>query len=174
VDQPISPYAATKRCGEILGHVYHDLYNIDIIQLRFFTVYGPRQRPDLAIHKFSKLISEDKEIPFYGDGNTARDYTYIDDITDGILKSIIYLETHSKVYEIINLGESEVVKLSEMLSEIEINLGKMAQKKILPLQPGDVQKTNADITKARNLIGYQPTTNFQNGIKKFMEWFLRK
>ena len=174
VDHPISPYAATKRSGEILGHVYHSLYQIDIIQLRFFTVYGPRQRPDLAIHKFTQLISENREIPFYGDGNTARDYTYIDDIIVGILKSILYLENHLKVYEIINLGESEVIKLSEMLSEIEKNFNKIAQKKLLPMQPGDVQKTNADIFKAKNLIGYKPATDFQNGIKKFVEWFLRK
>ncbi|MBW7675241.1 GDP-mannose 4,6-dehydratase [Chryseobacterium chendengshani] len=174
VDKPISPYAATKKCGEILGHVYHSLYQIDIIQLRFFTVYGPRQRPDLAIHKFAKLIFEDQEIPFYGDGNTARDYTYIDDIIDGVLKSILYLEKHANIYEIINLGESEVITLSQMLSEIEKNLKKTAHRKFLPLQPGDVKKTNADITKAKNLIGYHPTTNFQNGIKKFMEWFLRK
>ncbi|SUX47403.1 GDP-mannose 4,6-dehydratase [Chryseobacterium indoltheticum] len=174
VDQPISPYAATKKSGEILGHVYHSLYGIDMIQLRFFTVYGPRQRPDLAIHKFTKLISENKEIPFYGDGNTARDYTYIDDIIDGMLKSIDYLEKNSDIYEIINLGENEVVTLTEMLSEIEKNLNKTANRKILPLQPGDVQKTSADITKAQNLIGYKPVTNFQNGTKKFVEWFLRK
>ncbi|MDQ0066924.1 GDP-mannose 4,6-dehydratase [Chryseobacterium lathyri] len=174
VDHPISPYAATKKSGEILGHVYHNLYHIDMIQLRFFTVYGPRQRPDLAIHKFTKLISEGQEIPFYGDGNTARDYTYIDDIIDGITKSILYLETHSGVYEIINLGESEVVTLSEMLSTIETTLGISATKKNLPMQPGDVQKTNADITKAKALIGYKPDTDFQNGIKKFVEWFLRK
>ncbi|MXS71282.1 NAD-dependent epimerase/dehydratase family protein [Flavobacteriaceae bacterium W22] len=174
VDNPISPYAATKKCVEILGHVYHDLYKIDMIQLRFFTVYGPRQRPDLAIYKFTKLISEDKEIPFYGDGNTARDYTYIDDIIDGVLKSASYLENNSDVYEIINLGENEVITLSEMLSEIEKNLGKTAIRKNLPLQPGDVLKTNADIAKARHLIDYHPATNFQNGIKKFVEWFLRK
>ncbi|KUJ51883.1 GDP-mannose 4,6-dehydratase [Chryseobacterium sp. JAH] len=174
VDHPISTYAATKKCGEILGHVYHSLYHIDMIQLRFFTVYGPRQRPDLAIYKFTKLISENKEIPFYGDGNTARDYTYIDDVVDGIVKSINYLENNINVYEIINLGESEVIKLSEMLSVIEQNLDKIATKKILPMQQGDVQKTNADITKARHLLGYEPTTNFQNGTKKFVEWFLRK
>lgn len=174
VDQPISPYAATKKCGEILGHVYHSLYDIDMIQLRFFTVYGPRQRPDLAIHKFTNLISQNKEIPFYGDGNTARDYTYIDDIIDGISKSIHYLENNSKVYEIINLGESEVITLSEMLTYLERHLDKIATKKILPMQQGDVQKTNADITKAQSLIGYKPTTNFQNGTKKFVEWFLRK
>ncbi|MGG5209463.1 GDP-mannose 4,6-dehydratase [Chryseobacterium sp. MIQD13] len=174
VDRPISPYAATKKSSEVSGHVYHSLYHIDMIQLRFFTVYGPRQRPDLAIHKFTKLISEGQEIPFYGDGNTARDYTYIDDIIDGITKSILYLEAHSNVYEIINLGESEVITLSEMLSTIETTLGISAIKKNLPMQPGDVQKTNADITKAKTLIGYKPDTDFQNGIKKFVEWFLRK
>jgi len=174
VDHPISPYAATKRCGEILGHVYYSLYEIDMIQLRFFTVYGPRQRPDLAIHKFTKLISENQEIPFYGDGNTARDYTYIDDIIEGIIKSIQYLEANSKVYEIINLGENEVIKLSDMLSSIEKYLNKKAKKNLLPMQPGDVHKTCADITKAESLIGYLPTTDFQNGIKKFVEWFLRK
>lgn len=174
VDNPISPYAGTKKCGEILGHVYHDLYKIDMIQLRFFTVYGPRQRPDLAIHKFTKLILEDQEVPFYGDGTTARDYTFIDDIIDGILKSIEYLERHSGIYEILNLGESEVITLNEMLSTIEAALGKSAIRKNLPMQPGDVLKTNADITKAMTLIGYKPDTNFQNGIKIFVEWFLRK
>ncbi|MGH1518410.1 GDP-mannose 4,6-dehydratase [Chryseobacterium sp. JK1] len=174
VDNPISPYAATKKSGEIIGHVYHNLYHIDMIQLRFFTVYGPRQRPDLAIHKFTQLISENQEIPFYGDGNTARDYTYIEDIIDGISKSILYLEQNSGIYEILNLGENQVVTLSEMVSTIEMALGKSATKKILPMQPGDVTKTNADITKARDLIGYKPMTDFQNGIKKFVEWFLRK
>ncbi len=172
VDKPISPYAASKKAGEILGHVYHHLYHIDMIQLRSFTVYGPRQRPDLAIHKFTKLILDDNEIPFYGDGSTARDYTFIDDIIDGILKSVLHLENNEKVYEIINLGESEVVTLSEMLSELEKALGKSASKKMLPMQAGDVLKTNADITKAKTLIGYKPTTDFQNGIKKFVEWFL--
>ena len=174
VDRPISPYAATKKSGEVLGHVYHDLYGIDMIQLRFFTVYGPRQRPDLAIYKFTKLISEGQEIPFYGDGNTARDYTYIDDIIEGIQKAINYLETHTGVYEIINLGESEVITLNEMVATIEDTLDKKAIKKRLPMQPGDVKKTNADISKAKTLIGYKPGTNFQNGIKKFVEWFLRK
>ena len=172
MDRPISPYAATKKAGELLGHVYHHLYEIDMIHLRFFTVYGPRQRPDLAIHKFTKLILDDAEIPFYGNGSTARDYTYIDDIIDGILKSVLYLESREKVFEIINLGENEVITLAEMLSELEKALGKYANKKILPMQAGDVLKTNADITKAKTLIAYKPTTNFQNGIKKFVEWFL--
>jgi len=173
VDNPISPYAATKRCVEVLGHVYHNLYHIDCIHLRFFTVYGPRQRPDLAIYKFTKLIVEDNEIPFYGEGNTSRDYTYIDDIIDGITKSVNYIENNPNLYEIINLGESEVVSLSEMLSTLENTLKKSAIKKNLPMQPGDVLKTSADITKARTLIDYKPDTNFQNGIKKFVEWFLR-
>lgn len=173
VDYPISPYAATKKCGEILGHVYHHLYGIDMIHLRFFTVYGPRQRPDLAIHKFTKLMCENREIPFYGDGSTARDYTFIDDVIEGIHKAIVYLETHHDVYEIINLGESEVINLNEMVQEIENSLKKQSVRKNLPLQAGDVQKTNANIQKAKSLIGYQPQTNFQNGIKKFVEWFLR-
>ena len=174
VDNPISPYAATKKCGEILGHVYHELYHIDMIQLRFFTVYGPRQRPDLAIHKFTQLISEGMEIPFYGNGNTARDYTYIDDIIDGITKSILYLEKNSDVYEILNLGENQVITLNDMVATIENAMNMTAVRKNLPMQPGDVTKTNADITKAKALIGYEPSTDFQNGIKKFVEWFLRK
>lgn len=173
VDKPISPYAATKKCTEILGHVYHHLYGINMVHLRFFTVYGPRQRPDLAIHKFAKIISENKEIPFYGDGSTSRDYTFIDDIIDGILKSIKSLEEKSPVFEILNLGENEVINLQEMVSTLETEMNVSAKKNPLPMQPGDVLKTNADITKAKALIGYQPTTNFQNGIKKFVEWFLR-
>ena len=173
VDRPVSPYAATKKCGAILGHTYHHLYDIDMIQLRFFTVYGPRQRPDLAIHKFAKIISDGGEIPFYGDGTTARDYTFVEDIVDGITKSIVYLENHNKVYEVLNLGENQVVSLKEMLVEIETNLDRKAKLNRLPMQAGDVQKTNADITKAKKMVGYTPKTNFQNGIKKFVEWFLR-
>ena len=173
VENPISPYAATKKSTEILGHVYHHLYGIDMIHLRFFTVYGPRQRPDLAIHKFTKLISENKEIPFYGNGSTARDYTFIDDIIEGIHKSITHIESQDQVYEIINLGESQVINLNEMVETIENELEKKSIKKNLPLQPGDVNKTNANIQKAKTLIGYQPRTHFQNGIKKFVEWFLR-
>ncbi|MHA3047241.1 GDP-mannose 4,6-dehydratase [Riemerella anatipestifer] len=174
VDRPISPYAATKKCVEILGHTYHHLYGMDMVQLRFFTVYGPRQRPDLAIHKFTKIIKENELVPFYGDGNTARDYTFIDDIIDGIIKSIKYVEDNTGVYEIFNLGESEVVSLHKMLSTIEEELGVKANLNKLPMQAGDVQKTNADIKKAQQKIGYAPTTNFQNGIKKFVEWFLKK
>lgn len=172
VDFAISPYAATKKSGEVLGHVYHKLYDIDMIQLRFFTVYGPKQRPDLAIHKFTKMILEEKSIPFYGDGNTKRDYTYIDDIVDGILKSIDYLFKNKNVYEIFNLGESHVVSLKEMLETIEKVLGKKAVLDKQPMQPGDVEKTYADISKAKEILGYNPKTNFEDGIKKFVEWYI--
>lgn len=173
VDFAISPYAATKKSCEVMGHVYHNLYNIDMVQLRFFTVYGPKQRPDLAIHKFTKMILEDKPIPFYGDGTTKRDYTYIDDIVDGILKSMSYLFNNENVYEIFNLGESHVVSLKEMVETIENALGKKATLDIQPMQPGDVDKTYADISKAKAMIGYEPQTNFAEGIRKFVEWYKR-
>ncbi|MDL1913921.1 MAG: NAD-dependent epimerase/dehydratase family protein [Bergeyella sp.] len=174
VDFPISPYAATKRCIEIMGHVYHHLYEIDMIFLRFFTVYGPRQRPDLAIHKFSNLIAGEKEIPFFGNGNTSRDYTYIDDIIEGVMKSIDYLKKNQNVFENINLGENERISLNKMVSALESTLKKKAIKKHFPVHKGDVKKTNADLTKAKKMLGYQPKTKFQNGIKKFVAWFLAK
>ncbi|WP_443864365.1 GDP-mannose 4,6-dehydratase [Fusobacterium ulcerans] len=172
VDFAVSPYAATKKSGEIIGHVYHKLYNIDMIQLRFFTVYGPKQRPDLAIHKFTKMVLAGEPIPFYGDGNTKRDYTYIDDIVDGILKSIDYLFKNQDVYEIFNLGESHVVSLKEMVETIEKVLGKKAVLDKQPMQLGDVEKTYADISKAKEVLGYDPKTNFEDGIKKFVEWYM--
>jgi len=172
VDFAISPYAATKKSGEIIGHVYHKLYNIDMIQLRFFTVYGPKQRPDLAIHKFTKMTLAGEPIPFYGDGNTKRDYTYIDDIVDGISKSMDYLFKNQDVYEIFNLGESHVVSLKEMVETIEKVLGKKAVLDKQPMQLGDVEKTYADISKAKEILGYNPKTNFENGIKKFVEWYM--
>ena len=174
VDFAISPYAATKKSCEVMGHVYHKLYNIDMVQLRFFTVYGPKQRPDLAIHKFTEMILEDKPIPFYGDGTTKRDYTYIDDIVDGILKSMNYLFNNENVYEIFNLGESHVVSLKEMVETIENAIGKKAILDIQPMQPGDVDKTYADISKAKAMIGYDPQTNFSEGIRKFVEWYKRQ
>lgn len=173
VDHPISPYAATKRCTEILGHVYHHLYNIDMLHLRFFTVYGPRQRPDLAIYKFTQNILHRKEIPFYGDGSTSRDYTFIGDIIAGMQKAIIYLENHDQIYETVNLGESEVITLQDMVLALEEELGQAAAKKFLPPQPGDMMKTNANIQKAKLLLHYDPQTPFRAGIKKFVEWFLR-
>lgn len=171
VDFAISPYAATKKSCEVIGHVYHKLYNIDMFQLRFFTVYGERQRPDLAIYKFTKMILEGEKIPFYGDGNTFRDYTYIKDIIQGIQKSIDYLRSNSNVYEILNLGESNTVSLKEMVETIENELKIEAKINKLSMQMGDVDKTYADIKKARELIGYNPETEFKEGIKKFVKWF---
>lgn len=171
VDFAISPYAATKKSCEVIGHTYHHLYNIDMVMLRFFTVYGPGQRPDLAIHKFTNMIENDIEIPFYGDGSTKRDYTFIDDIVDGVLKSIDYVCNNESVYEILNLGESKTICLSTMVATIENALGKKANIKKMPMQPGDVNITYADITKAKNLIGYNPTMNFKDGVKLFVDWY---
>ncbi len=169
IHQPISPYASTKAAGELICHTYSHLYGIRIVCLRFFTVYGARQRPDLAIHKFSKLISEGQSIPVFGDGTTRRDYTYIDDIIQGVRASIDYDKTP---YEIFNLGESQTIELRELIEVLEENLGKKAIIERNPMQPGDVPVTFADITKARELLGYNPTTKITEGIPKFVEWFL--
>lgn len=171
VDHPISPYAATKKAGELLVHTYHHLYNIDAINLRFFTVYGPRQRPDLAIHKFFNHLYSNKPIDIYGDGSTGRDYTYIEDIVQGIESSFHYLEQHENVNEIINLGNSSPVKLAELISTIENVTQKQFIKKYLPMQEGDVDLTFADIEKTKKLLNYQPGTTLQEGLKKFKTWF---
>ena len=167
VDNPISPYASTKKSGELLCHVYSHLYQFDITCLRFFTVYGPRQRPDLAIHKFTRLIYEDKPIPFYGDGNTSRDYTYIDDIVNGVSCALNNLGG----YRIYNLGESTVINLNKLVYTIEKFVGKKAVFNRLPLQQGDVNSTYADVSKAKEEIGYNPQYDFETGIKKFVEWY---
>jgi len=165
--KPISPYAATKLAGEALCHTYHHLYGMDIACLRFFTVYGPAQRPDLAIHKFSRLIAADKPIEMFGDGSTRRDYTYIDDIVEGVLACVF-----SKFgYEIINLGNSNTVELRYLVELLERALGKKARIERKPEQPGDVPVTSADIRKARRLLGYEPKTKIEQGILKFVEWF---
>ena len=168
IRQPISPYAATKAAGELICHTYTHLYGIRCVCLRFFTVYGPRQRPDLAIHKFARLISEGKSIPVFGDGTTRRDYTYIDDIIAGVRAAIDYTRTE---YEVINLGESRTVELRELISLLEKELGLSAKIDRQPLQPGDVPQTFADITKARQILGYDPQTQIETGIKQFVEWF---
>jgi len=169
VDLPISPYAATKKAGELICHTYHHLEQISMAVLRFFTVYGPRQRPDLAIHKFARKIIAGESIPVFGDGSTKRDYTFIDDIIDGILKSIDFVNDGCR-YELFNLGESQTISLSRMIGTIEKALGKRARKEILPLQPGDVEQTYADITKAKKMLGYDPKTNFVEGVNRFVEW----
>ena len=170
IRQPISPYAATKAAGELLCHTYSHLYGLRCICLRFFTVYGPRQRPDLAIHKFAKLISEGKPIPVFGDGTTRRDYTYVDDIIDGVVAAINYKKTN---YEVINLGESRTVELNELISLLEAELDMHAAIDRQPPQPGDVPQTFADISKARALLGYDPKTQIEQGLKRFVEWFRR-
>jgi UDP-glucuronate 4-epimerase len=171
VDFPISPYAMTKKSNELMAHTYHHLYQMDMIGLRFFTVYGPRQRPDLAISKFTRLIDTGGEVPFYGDGTTRRDYTYIDDIIDGVTKSIQYVEAHSGVFEVMNLGESHTTTLKELVETIEKTLGRVAKINRLPLQPGDVPQTYADISKAKALIGYSPSTLIGEGVAKYVAWY---
>jgi len=166
--RPVSPYAATKAAGELLCHTYAHLYGMRIVCLRFFTVYGARQRPDLAIHKFAKLISAGKPIPVFGDGTTRRDYTFIEDTVAGVRAAIDYEASN---YEVINLGESRTVELRELISLLENMLGRRADIDWQPPQPGDVPQTFADITKARRLLGYNPQTQIEKGIQKFVEWF---
>jgi UDP-glucuronate 4-epimerase len=165
---PISPYAATKAAAELICHTYSHLYDMRIVCLRFFTVYGARQRPDLAIHKFAKLISAGQPISVFGDGTTRRDYTYIDDILAGVRAAIDYKQSK---YEVINLGESRTVELRELISLLEKELGKTARIDWQPLQPGDVPQTFANISKARKLLAYNPQTDIESGLHRFIEWF---
>jgi UDP-glucuronate 4-epimerase len=163
----ISPYAASKLACEDLGHVYHHIYKMDVTMLRFFTVYGPRQRPDLAIYKFAKLISAGQPIPVFGDGSAARDYTFVSDTVDGVIAA-----TKKEFgYEIFNLGESETISLSRMIESLENALGKKAIIDRQPLQAGDVPITFANISKAKERLGYNPKVKFEDGIKLFAEWF---
>ena len=166
----ISPYAATKLACESLGHVYHHVYGMDVTMLRFFTVYGPRQRPDLAIHKFAHLINSGKPIPVFGDGSTARDYTYIDDILEGVMACT----EKNFGYEIFNLGESQTVKLSRLIELLEQALGKKAVIQRMPEQAGDVPLTCADITKSGRMLGYAPKVKIDEGIPRFVEWFKKQ
>jgi UDP-glucuronate 4-epimerase len=166
---PISPYAMTKLSGEMAGHVYHKLYQLPFVALRFFTVYGPGQRPDLAIHRFTKAIMQDEPITMFGDGSTSRDYTYVDDTVQGVLSAINYDQTS---FEIINLGNNYGVSLKDLIAGIEEVVGKKAIIDQLPEQPGDLPRTFADISKAKRLLNYQPKTELKEGLKKFYEWFL--
>ena len=169
IHQPISPYAATKAAGELICHTYSHLYDIRCVCLRFFTVYGARQRPDLAIHKFSKLITEGKPIQMFGDGSARRDYTYVDDIIQGVRAAIDY---DRSIYEVFNLGESQTTELKDLISLLERSLDAHAIIDHQPMQPGDVPITFADISKSKELLGYDPTTKIADGIPKFVEWFL--
>jgi UDP-glucuronate 4-epimerase len=168
---PISPYAATKAAGELICHTYSHLYGMRIVCLRFFTVYGARQRPDLAIHKFARLIDAGKPIPVFGDGTTRRDYTYVDDIISGVRAAIDYEDSN---YEVINLGESQTVELRDLISLLETALGKKANIDRQPTQPGDVPQTFADIAKARRLLHYHPQTQIKDGISLFIDWFRKR
>ena len=172
IDRPISFYAATKKAGEELNYTYHHLYGIKTINLRFFTVYGPRQRPDLAIHKFAKLLKDGSPLPIFGDGSSRRDFTYIDDIIDGVTKAVAYTENCTvSLYENVNLGESATTTVLEMIALLEESLGLKAQLDFRPPVPGDVPLTFADISKAKKLFGYDPRTKIAEGIPRFARWF---
>jgi UDP-glucuronate 4-epimerase len=165
--QPISPYGATKRAGELICYSYHHLYGMNIACLRIFTAYGPRQRPEMAIHKFTRLVDQGKKIPVFGDGSSRRDYTYIDDLIEGIM-GVIH---HHKGFEIYNLGESQTTSLIELIRLIEEAFGKKANIEMLEPQPGDVSTTYADITKAKQMLKYQPKVKMEEGIRRFVEWY---
>ncbi len=169
VDKPISPYAATKKAGELLCHTYAANYGMNIACLRFFTVYGPRQRPEMAVHKFAQLMWEGKAIPVFGNGESRRDYTYVDDIVSGIVAA---LDVNPR-FEILNLGESETTSLKQLVAYLEEALGKKALIEPLPRQAGDMEVTYADIQRAREILDYRPTTPIKEGIRKFAEWFIR-
>ena len=169
--QTLSPYGATKIAGEFLCSTYSHLYQIRVVALRYFTVYGPRQRPDLAIHQFTRRIFAGQPIDQFGDGTTRRDYTYIDDIIQGTMAALDY---DGPQYDVFNLGESQTIQLSDLILAIENALGKRAKINRLPEQPGDMPQTYADISKARKLLGYNPTTKLSEGLPKFIDWFLRR
>lgn len=171
VDHPISPYAATKKAGELLAYTFHHLYRFNVACLRFFTVYGPRQRPDLAIHKFARRILAGDTLPVFGDGKTARDYTYIDDIIDGVVGCWNWLQSRSEpTYDIFNLGSSEPIKLADMITAIEQATECTARIERLPLQAGDVYRTFADTSYAKSCFGYAPQTPFADGLRVFVDW----
>lgn len=170
VDNPISPYAASKKAGELLCHSYTHLYDTTCLCLRFFTVYGPRQRPDLAIRKFAGLLSRGEEIPMFGDGSTQRDYTYIEDILDGVMGGLAWAGRNPGGYEIVNLGENRTITLREMIRVVGEEMGVEPRIRQLPMQPGDVVRTFADISKARALLGYDPKWDFREGVREFVRW----
>lgn len=168
VDQPISPYAATKRAGELLCRTYAHNFGMHVACLRFFTVYGPRQRPEMAIHKFARLLWDGEEIPVFGDGSSRRDYTYVDDIVDGVMGAV----RANPEFSILNLGESQTLSLLDLIGLLENALGRKAALRFLPDQPGDMAVTYADIRRAKEALGYDPATPIREGIRKFADWFL--
>ncbi|NID10127.1 GDP-mannose 4,6-dehydratase [Fibrivirga algicola] len=171
VEQPISPYAFTKRSCELLTHNYHHLYGMGIINLRFFTVYGERQRPDLAIHKFVRMMAADEAIPMFGNGDTSRDYTYVSDTVDGIVAALTYLDEHPSTYEIINLGNHSPVTLQTLVTTLYRLMDKSPNIQRLPMQPGDVDRTYADVSRAAALLGYKPKVSLEEGLSRFVDWY---
>jgi len=169
--RPISPYAATKLAAELMCYTYTHLYGLTTLCLRFFTVYGPRQRPDLAIHKFTALIEAGKPLPVYGDGSMGRDYTYVDDIVAGVVASLEYAPEPKLPFEVFNLGNSHPVRLAELIAQLEAATGKKALQDRLPDQPGDVPITWANIDKAKRLLGYAPKTSMEQGLQNFVAWY---
>ena len=167
IPRPISPYAATKRAGELMAYTYHHLYGIPTSCLRFFTVYGPRQRPEMAIHRFVRRVLSNRPIPFYGDGSSRRDYTYVDDIVDGVVRAL----DRCAGYEIFNLGESATTSLEELVGMIGEVCGREPRLERRPMQPGDVPITYADVSKARELLGYEPKTPVRAGLERFVDWY---
>jgi UDP-glucuronate 4-epimerase len=168
---PISPYAATKRAGELSCHVYHHLYRFRVAVLRFFTVYGSRQRPDLAVHRFTRLLASGQAIEQYGDGSSERDYTHVDDIVGGVLGAVRWIAAEDAAYEIFNLGESRTVRLAYLIQLVAEGLGVEPRIELKPAQPGDVRRTCADITKARRVLGYDPQVTIEDGIRRFIRWY---
>jgi UDP-glucuronate 4-epimerase len=169
--RPISPYAATKLAAELMCYTYAHLYGLTTLCLRFFTVYGPRQRPDLAIHKFTALIESGTPIPVYGDGSMGRDYTYVDDIVAGVIASLEYAPSTNPPFEVFNLGNSHPVRLADLIEKLEAATGKKARQERLPDQPGDVPITWANIDKASRLLGYSPQTSMERGLRNFVDWY---
>ena len=166
IDSPLSPYAASKTAGELLARTFHNLYRIETVSLRFFTVYGPRQRPDLAIHKFSRLMLAGKKLPFFGDGGSRRDYTYVDDIVAGVVAAI----DRPLIYDVVNLGGAHTTSLRDLIGLLEEALGIPAHLDLQPFQPGDMPLTSAEVTHAGEVLGYAPRTSMREGLRKFAEW----
>ncbi len=174
VDRPVSVYAMTKKAGENLCFTFHHLHGIDVVALRFFTVYGPRGRPEMAMHKFAHLIMTGEPIPVFGEGRMQRDFTYIDDIVDGCERAMRHLTETEGVFEIFNLAAGRTVALDDMIASLERHLGVSAERRLLPMQPGDVRRTSADISRARERLGYDPATDIDAGIEQFVAWYRRE
>lgn len=174
VDNPISPYAASKKSSELLCYTYHSLFRMNVHCLRYFTVYGPRQRPDLAINKFTRLMLNNEPIPMFGDGTTSRDYTYVSDIVHGTVLSLEYLLSHDNVYDIFNLGGSHPISLKGLIDVIANTLGVTPVINQLPMQPGDVNVTYSDYSHAKEVLGYEPVVRIEEGIRNFVEWYKKE